>query len=217
MKKIGVLGTGMVGNSIATKLVELGYEVKIGSRTADNKNALEWVKNNGKNASNGTFNDAAGHGEIIFLCLKGDAEIPVVKSIKPEFLNGKTVVDIANPLDFSKGMPPSLIDSLSNTTSLGEQLQIAIPEAHIVKTLNIVNCDVMINPGKIKGTPTMFVSGDNDKAKLQVTGILKQFGWTDIIDLGGLNTARGTEMLVPLWVTMMMKFGNPDFAFKVVR
>lgn len=215
MKKIGVLGTGMVGKSIGTKLVELGYEVQMGSRTADNKNALEWVKKNGTKASAGTFNDAADFGEMSFFCIKGDGALSVLKSIKPQFLKGKTIVDISNPLDFSKGMPPSLLEGLSNTTSLSEQLQKTASEAHFVKSLNIVNYDIMVNPGKINGT--MFVCGNDEKAKQQAVDILKQFGWTDIIDLGGLSNARAMEMFLPLWVSIMIKFNHPNFAFKVVR
>ncbi|WP_242927372.1 NADPH-dependent F420 reductase [Pontibacter vulgaris] len=217
MKKIAVLGTGMVGNTIGTKLINLGYEVKMGSRTANNEKALAWVNANGANASAGTFTDAAAFGEIIFNCTKGDASLNVFKMAGIENFNGKTIIDIANPLDFSHGMPPSLIPSLSNTNSLGEEIQKLLPEANVVKTLNIVNCEVMVDAKKSGGDPTMFVSGNNAEAKEEAKEILKQFNWTDIIDLGDITTARGTEMLLPIWLRTWMATGNGYFAFKIVQ
>jgi predicted dinucleotide-binding enzyme len=217
MKKIGVLGTGMVGTTIATKLIELGYEVRMGSRSANNEKAVAWAKGKGSVASTGTFDKAADFGEIIFLCLKGDAVLPVVKSLSPAHIKGKTIVDITNPLDFSKGMPPSLVPGLINTNSLGEEVQKALPDAHIVKTLNIVSSDIMVAKQKPGVNPTMFLSGNNPKAKQEVSHFLQQFGWVDIIDLGDITTARGTEMLLPLWVRTMLILGHANFAFKAVR
>jgi len=217
MKKIGILGTGMVGTEIGTKLIELGYEVKIGSRSDTNKNALEWVSQNGSQATTGTFDDAAEFGEIIFLCVKGNATLSVIKSLQSKSVNGKTIIDITNPLDFSKGMPPFLIPEYANTNSLGEEVQKALKDANVVKTLNMVNCKVMINPIRTGEEPTMFISGNNENAKSQVIKILKQFGWKDIIDLGDIVNARGMEMLLPLWLDILGKTNNPDFGFKIVK
>jgi 8-hydroxy-5-deazaflavin:NADPH oxidoreductase len=217
MKKIAVLGTGMVGNTIGTKLVSLGYNVMMGSRTATNEKAQDWVQANGANASAGTFAEAAAFGEIIFNCTKGDASLDVFKMAGIENFKGKTIIDIANPLDFSKGMPPSLLPDLSNTNSLGEEIQKLLPEANVVKTLNIVNCEVMVDAKKSGGDPTMFVSGNSPEAKEEVKAILNQFNWTDIIDLGDITTARGTEMLLPIWLRTWMATGNGYFAFKIVR
>lgn len=217
MKKIAVLGTGMVGNTIGSKLIQLGYEVKMGSRTADNKNANEWVKKNGDKASSGTFDEAAEFGEMILLCIKGDAVITVAESINPSFVKRKTIIDISNPLDFSKGMPPSLIDKYSNTNSLSEELQKRFAEANIVKTLNIVSCVVMVDPSITKGEPTMFLCGNNDNAKKQVKDLLEQFGWKDIIDLGDITGARGMEMLLPIWVRTWGAINNGYFGFKILR
>lgn len=217
MKKIAVLGTGMVGNTIATKLINLGYEVRMGSRTSDNEKALAWEAANGSNASTGTFSDAAAFGEIVFNCTKGEHSLEVLKMAGPENLMGKTIIDIANPLDFSQGMPPSLIPSLSNTNSLGEEIQKLLPEANVVKTLNMVNCEVMVDAKKSGGDPSMFVCGNNPEAKEEVIAILKQFNWSDIIDLGDISTARGTEMLLPIWLRTLMATGNGYFAFKIVR
>lgn len=217
MKKIGILGTGMVGNSIGTKLIELGYEVRMGSRAANNEKALEWASKNGSAASTGTFNDAASFGEMIVVCTKGDATVSVARSIKPDFVKGKTIIDISNPLDFSRGMPPFLTPEFSNTNSLGEEIQKILSQAHVVKTLNIVNCMVMVNPGIVKGVQTMFVAGNDTKAKSHVTEILQQFGWADIIDLGDISGARGMEMMLPIWVRILVTSNNPHFGFKIVR
>jgi predicted dinucleotide-binding enzyme len=212
--KIGILGTGMVGEALGTKFTQLGHDVRMGSRTANNESAAKWVKAAGSKVSQGTFEDAAGFGEMVFICLKGTGFLDVAKTLKPGVLAGKILVDVSNPLDFSKGMPPSL--SICNTNSLGEEVQKAVPSARIVKTLNIVNCDVMIDPTK-GGNPTMLLCGNDAEAKSEVTGLLKDMGWRDIIDLGDITKSRGTEMLLPLWLNLFGLFGNPGFGFKVVR
>jgi 8-hydroxy-5-deazaflavin:NADPH oxidoreductase len=217
MEKIGIFGTGVVGNAIGTKLVQLGYNVMMGSRTASNEKAIAWVAANGKNASAGTFNDTADFGDIIFNCTKGESSLEVFKQAGIDRLNSKVIVDISNPLDFSKGMPPSLIPEYTNTNSLAEEIQKLVPGARVVKTLNIVNCEVMVNPKKSGGDPTMFISGNDTAAKEKVKGILNQFGWTDIIDLGDITTSRGTEMLLPIWLRTFMATGNGYFAFKIIR
>lgn len=217
MKKIGVLGTGMVGNAIGKKLIELGHHVMMGSRTLDNPKAVEWVKTNGNNASNGTFEDAAKFAEIIFNCTRGEIALDVIKAAGIENFNGKTVVDISNPLEFPKDSAPILIPKYVNTTSLAEHVQNTIPAAHVVKTLNIVNCEVMVNPSKSGGDPTMFMSGNNAGAKEEVRNILISFGWNDIIELGDITTARGTEMMLPIWLRTYMATKNGYIAFKIIR
>ena len=217
MKKIGVLGTGMVGQTIGSKLIQLGYQVKMGSRSATNEKAVEWVNTNGANASAGTFEEAAKFGELIFNCTKGDITLEVFKMAGTQNFDGKTIIDIANPLDFSKGMPPSLIPEYSNTNSLGEEIQKLLPNANVVKTLNMVNCEVMVDAKKSGGDPTMFMCGNSAEAKAEVKTILNQFNWNDIIDLGDITTARGTEMLLPIWLRTWMATGNGYFAFKIVQ
>ena len=214
--KVGILGTGMVGNAIGTKLVKLGHDVKMGSRTADNAKGAEWVKANGAKASQGTFADAAAFGEIVFNCTHGMASLEVLKMAGATNLKGKVLVDISNPLDFSKGMPPSL--SVCNTDSLGEQIQRALPDTKVVKTLNTVNCNLMVNPSLVKGEHDLFISGNDAQAKAKVIDILKNwFGWKSVIDLGDITTARATEMILPIWVRLMGLFQSPNFNFKVVR
>jgi predicted dinucleotide-binding enzyme len=217
MKKIGILGTGNVGKTIGTRLIQLGYEVKMGSRTSHNEKAVEWATSQGEPASTGTFEEATRFGEIIFNCTKGEITLDVFKMAGVANFAGKTVIDLSNPLDFSQGMPPFLIPQYANTNSLGEEIQKLIPDAHVVKTLNIVNCEVMINASKSGGNPTMFVCGNHTEAKTAVTELLKQFGWTDIIDLGDITNSRGTEMMLPIWIRTYMATGNAYIGFKIVR
>ena len=213
---IGVLGTGMVGNAIATKLVQLGHAVKMGARSATNEKAAAWVQASGTGASQSIFADAAAFGEIVFNCTSGSAALEVLTQAGVDNLNGKVLIDIANPLDFSHGMPPSL--TVCNTDSLGEQIQRAFPEVRVVKSLNTVNSNLMVNAGALPGEHIMFVSGNDADAKAQVTSILKDwFGWQAVIDLGDITTARATEMMLPIWISLMMKLGTPMFNFAIVR
>jgi predicted dinucleotide-binding enzyme len=214
--KIGILGTGMVGNAIGTKLIALGHEVKMGSRTATNAKAAEWVKANGSKASQGTFAQVASFGEILFNCTHGMSSLEALKQAGVENMRGKILVDIANALDFSKGMPPSL--AVCNTDSLGEQIQRTFPDVKVVKTLNTTNCNVMVNPSLVKGDHDMFISGNDAQAKAKVVEILKNwFGWKSVIDLGDITTARASEMLLPIWVRLMGVYQSPNFNFKIVR
>ena len=213
--KIGVLGTGMVGNAIATKLVLMGHSVKMGSRSATNEKGAAWVKASGPNASQGTFADAAAFGEMIFNCTNGMGALDALKQAGAGNLRGKVVIDISNPLDFSKGMPPSL--TVCNTDSLGEQIQRAYPDAKVVKTLNTVNCTMMVNPGLVPGEHDVFICGNDAGAKSKAEEMLKKFGWKSIIDLGDITNARATEMLLPIWVRLYGKFQSPMFNFKIVR
>src|SRR5581483_6599387 len=209
MKRIGILGTGIVGATLGKKLLELGYEVKMGSRTAGNEKALEWVKAHGKEASEGTFADAAQFGEIIFVCTRGEVTLNALNLAGLGNLRGKIVIDVTNPLDFSKGMPPGLL--ISNGNSLGEEVQNLLSESLVVKTLNIVNCGVMVEPKKVGGDITMLLCGDDMHAKEEVLKILRDFGWTDVIDLGDIKACRVMEMLVPPWVAIMTSLKTPNF------
>jgi len=213
--KFGVLGTGDVGQRLASKLAGLGNDIKMGSRTADNPKALNWAKENGAKCSAGKFSDAAAFGEIVFLCVKGDAVMDVIQAAGTVNFKGKTVVDVTNPLDFSKGMPPSLF--VSNTNSMGEEVQKAIPDARVIKTLNCVSNEIMVNPELTGGEPTMFLSGNNLEAKEEIKKVLVQFGWKDLIDLGDITGARCTEMLLPIWLRLWGTLQNGQIGFKIVR
>ncbi len=212
---VGILGTGMVGKAIGTKLVHLNHEVKMGSRTANNEKAAEWVKANGAHASQGTFSDAAAFGEILFNCTSGMASLDALRSTGEKNLNGKILVDVANPLDFSKGIPPSL--SVCNTDSLAEQIQRTFPNAKVVKALNTMNCNLMVNPSLIPGEHDVFLCGNDAGAKTKVKELLKSFGWKMPIDLGDLTGARGMEMILPLWLRLMGAYQSPNFNYKIVR
>ncbi len=215
--KIGILGTGIVGSTIGTKLIQLGHDVKMGSRTATNEKAISWTQKNGIHASQGTFAAAAAFGEIVFNCTHGVASLEALNLAGVNNFKYKILIDIANALDFSKGMPPSL--AVSNTDSLGEQIQQAVPDAKVVKTLNTVNCNIMVNPRLVAdGDHDIFICGNDAGAKVKVEEILKDwFGWKSVIDLGDITTARATEMLLPLWIILMEKFQSPHFNFKIVH
>jgi predicted dinucleotide-binding enzyme len=213
--KFGVLGTGMVGSTIATKLVSLGHEVKMGSRDAKNEKARVWVASAGRGASQGTFADAAAFGEIVFNCTNGMGSIDALKSTGAA-LGGKILVDVANALDFSKGMPPTLF--VSNTDSLGETIQRTFPEAKVVKALNTVNANVMVNPGRVPGDHDLFVCGNDADAKATVIRLLKEeFGWKSVNDIGDITAARGTESYLHLWLRLYGALQTADFNIHVVR
>jgi 8-hydroxy-5-deazaflavin:NADPH oxidoreductase len=213
---LAILGTGMVGSTIGARLIELGHSVMIGSRSHNNEKAAEWVKTAGAKASQGTFAEAAKFGEVIFNCTNGAVSLEALKLAGEENLSGKLLIDVANPLDFSKGMPPSL--AFCNTDSLGEQIQNAFPSSRVVKALNTMNCEVMVHPERVPGNHNVFISGNDAEAKSQSTDILADwFGWQreNIIDLGDITNARATEMLLPIWLRLMGVIGHANFNFKI--
>jgi predicted dinucleotide-binding enzyme len=215
--KIAVLGTGMVGETIASKLVQLGHEVMMGSRTAGNEKAAGWVQKAGKGASQGTFADASRHGELVFNCTQGTASLEALAAAGAENLKGKVLLDLANPLDFSKGMPPRVL--VGPDDSLGEQIQRAFPDTRVVKTLNTVNCMVMVDPKRIADAEHhMFVAGNDAAAKGRVNEILKGwFGWKHVLDLGDISASRALEAYLPLWLRLWGALQTGDFSIKVVK
>lgn len=224
--RISVLGTGPVGKSNAARLVELSHEVSMGTRDPEatlarsepdlfgNPPIRAWLSEHPEVALN-TLPAAAAFGDVVVNATNGTGSISALEAAGEDNLAGKVLVDIANPLDFSHGMPPTL--TVSNTDSLGEQIQRRFPESKVVKTLNTVNAFVMVDPRQVAGGDhTVFMSGDDLEAKTTVAGLLRSFGWSDIVDLGGIDTARGTEMYLPLWVRLYA-LGSPAFNIKVVR
>lgn len=215
--KIAVLGTGNVGDTIGSKLVELGHQVMMGSRTNNNEKALAFVAKNAGNASNGTFAESAAFGELIFNCTAGIGSLEALHLAGAENLKGKVLIDLANSLDFSKGMPPSL--AIVNTSSLGEEIQNAFPETRVVKALNTMWCGLMVNPMMINGGDhNVFVCGNDGSAKETVKSILQSFGWAEknMLDLGDISKARGTEMYLPLWLSIYGATNNGAFNIKIV-
>jgi 8-hydroxy-5-deazaflavin:NADPH oxidoreductase len=215
--KVAVLGTGMVGQALATKLVELGHEVTMGSRTEGNEKAVAWAESAGANARHGTFADAAAFGELIVHCTAGMHSLAALGEAGVANLSGKVLIDVANPLDFSGGFPPTL--AVCNTDSLGEQIQSTFEDAKVVKALNTMNCNVMVDPGRVPGDHAVFMCGEDAEAKSRVADLLRSFGWSDdrIVDLGGIRAARGLEMYLPLWLSMMGAVGSGEFNIGVMR
>ena len=213
--RLGILGTGGVGQTIGTRLVQLGHDVMLGSRSATNEKAANWVSENSPRGKQGTFADTAGFGAIVFNCTSGTASLQALQSAGEPNLRGKTLVDVANPLDFSKGFPPTL--SVCNTDSLAEQIQAAFPGVKVVKALNTMTASVMVNPSLVSGDHDVFLSGNDAAAKAQVTDLLRSFGWRTVVDLGDISTARGPEMILPLWLRLMGALKTPVMNFHVAR
>jgi predicted dinucleotide-binding enzyme len=225
--RFGILGTGVVGKTIAVRLDDLGHDVIVGTRNPEetlsrtdpdqygNPPFGAWQEEHPE-VRLGTFAEAAAHGDMVVNATAGAVSLEALEQAGEDNLNGKILIDIANPLDFSKGMPPTLL--VSNTDSLGEQIQRRFPEAKVVKTLHTMNAYVMVDPALLAATDhTVFVSGDDAEAKARVSELLRSFGWSDIIDLGDITTARGTEMVLPIWVRLFGVLQKPIYNFKIVR
>jgi 8-hydroxy-5-deazaflavin:NADPH oxidoreductase len=214
--RYGVLGTGMVGRALAGRLVEVGHEVRMGSRSPDNEAAAAWAAEAGPDASHGTFADAAEFGQTVMNCTGGAVSLDALAAAGAEHLAGKVLIDVSNPLTFETGR---LTLTVCNTDSVGEQIQRAFPEARVVKTLNTMANEVMIHPEELPGRHCVFMSGDDAEAKRLVAGMLESFGWPAeaIVDLGGIETARGPEMYLVLWIEMMQAGGDRRFNINVVR
>lgn len=230
MKKIAILGTGGVGQTYAAKFITLGYDVMLGTRNVAEKLAekskdgygnpsfSEWYSSN-KAVKVGTFKEASAFGEIILNATKGVESVKILKQADPTNLKGKILMDISNPLDFSKGMPPSLLPELSNTNSLGEEIQRTFPDLLVVKTLNTMWAGLMVNPKMIGGGDhTAFICGNDSNAKSTVKEIMKSFGWSEknILDLGDITASRGTEMYLPLWLRIFGATSSGAFNIKIV-
>jgi len=206
--RVGVLGTGTVGRTLASKLVSLGHEVRMGSRQAGNEHAVEWAREAGEGASEGSFADAAEFGELLINATAGAASLDALGMAGGGNLAGKVLIDVSNPLDFSRGMPPVL--AVCNDDSVAESIQREFPGARVVKSLNTVNADVMVTPDVVPGDHVMFVAGNDDEAKRQVTDLLESFGWPRerVVDLGDVTGARGMEMYLPLWLRLFRARGT---------
>jgi predicted dinucleotide-binding enzyme len=213
--QIGILGSGVTAQTIGSKLIELGHEVMLGSREEANANAVAWAKDQtGQHALYGTFMNAASFGEIIFNCTLGSASLGALEQAGAENLSGKILIDTSNPLDRSTDQWSLTV---CNNDSLGEQIQRTYPETRVVKTLNTVNANVMVDPAKLLEQTHVFVSGDDIEAKATVVRILRDwFGWKQIIDLGGIETSRSVEMYVLLWHSLRNAISSQRFNIKIV-
>lgn len=206
----------MVGQALASKLVDIGHQVKMGSREAGSSKAKLFTESKGDNASEGTFADAAGFGDIVINATKGEHSLAVLDSAGKENLGDKILIDVSNPLVITDG-GPSL--SVALTDSLGEQIQRAYPETRVVKTLNSVTAGIMVNPGMLLGPHNMFVSGNDAEAKTKVAMLLGSMGWPpeSIIDLGDITGARGQEAYLLLWIRMFQETGSADYNIAVIK
>jgi 8-hydroxy-5-deazaflavin:NADPH oxidoreductase len=212
--KIGVLGTGLVGHTIGSKLVQLGHDVMMGSRDAANPTAIAWAKGVEHNALFGTFANAANFGEIIFNCTRGTSSLEALRQAGEGNLNGKILIDTSNPLDYSNEIWTLTV---CNTDSLGEQIQRTYHGARVVKTLNTVNCNVMVDPAKLHERSDVFVSGNSADAKATVSTILRDwFGWRSIIDLGDITTSRAVEMYAVMWRSLRIAISSHRFNIRVI-
>lgn len=211
--KIGILGTGDVAQSLGRGLIALGHEVKMGSRSATNENALAWVKASGPQASAGTFSDAATFGELIVLATLGVANASALESAGLENLRDKILIDTTNPLDFSS-MPPKL--AVAGNDSAGEQVQRLVPAAHVVKAFNTVGHAHMFRPSFAGGPPDMFICGNGHEAKAKVAEILREFGW-GVADIGSIESARYLEPMCLVWVLYGAVSNSWNHAFKLLR
>lgn len=224
--KIGIIGAGSVGQTLAAKLIANGHDVALGIRNpspaelAKERQMAEplnmWQKKTGGKVV--TFAEAARHGEIIVNATGGGISIEALKAAGEANLGTKILIDVANPLDFSLGMPPSILPQYAHGTSLAEEIQKAFPKVRVVKALNTVSHTIMTAPEKLKGDHDLFISGNDADAKSTVTSLLKkEFGWKSIVDMGDIKGARGTEQFLVMWVTLWGVVGTPDFNIKIVK
>jgi predicted dinucleotide-binding enzyme len=214
-QKIGVLGTGDVGRVLGAGFAALGHEVKLGSRDAKNPKAVEWAEKNGAHASAGTFADAAKFGDVVILALNWDGTLNALELAGPDSFAGKVVIDATNPLDFSKGAPPTL--AVGTTDSAGEIIQRFLPKARVVKAFNIVGNPHMVNPSFPGGEPAMFICGDDEGAKKTVTELCTELGWPGAVDIGGILCARYLEPMAMVWISYFFKTGSGAHALALLR
>ena len=212
--KIGILGTGNVGQALGIGFAALGHEVKMGSRDPNQEKVKDWVNKAGMKASAGTFAEAAAYGELAVLCTIWTGAENAIRLAGPNNLAGKVVIDTTNPLDFSGGIPPKL--AVGHTDSAGEQIQRWLPNSRVVKAFNIVGSPHMFKPEFPGGSPDMFICGDDDQAKATVTDVLKAFGWS-VIDIGGIECARYLEPLAMVWIRHFFRVNSVNHAFKLLR
>ncbi|RYY99612.1 MAG: NADP oxidoreductase [Chitinophagaceae bacterium] len=217
---IGILGTGPVGETLASALVQQGHRVTMGSRKAGNEKARAWAARTGSDALEGSFGDAAAFGEMLFLCVAGAATLEAVRLAGVAHFSGKIVVDVTNPLDFSKGMPPRILKEYRDV-SLGEQVQQLLPKGRVVKALNTMTSRLMVDAQQVgNGDHELFLCGNDPIAKLELIELLcENFHWRQehIIDLGDINTAGALEATVPLWVLLYGQLGTGMFNYKLVQ
>jgi 8-hydroxy-5-deazaflavin:NADPH oxidoreductase len=213
--KVGILGSGDVGRALGTGFVAAGHHVKIGSRESGHPRLVAWAETTGGSGSAGTLAEAAAYGEVVVVATLGVAVEEAVRAAGIDRFDGKVVIDVTNPLAFTPQGGPSLARGF--TTSNGEELQRALPKARVVKAFNIVGNALFYRPVLPGGPPDMFICGNDAEAKETVTGILHEFGWPSVIDLGGIESSRELESVCILWVKSALALQNFEIALKMLR
>jgi predicted dinucleotide-binding enzyme len=211
--KIGIIGSGVVGQQLGLGFIRTDHEIKIGTR--DTSKLSDWQKNAGTKGSSGSFEEAASFGELIVLCTLWDGTKNAIDLAGTNNFTGKILIDVTNPLDFSKGSPPILASAFRN--SGGEQVQKWLPDAKVVKAFNIVNAHIMINPNMQDGMPDMFIAGNDTNAKQKVIEIIEQLGWKGIHDLGDISMSYWLETFAMLWIHYGFKNNHWAHAFKLLK
>ena len=212
--RVGVLGSGEVGRRLAAGFRSRGHEVMIGSRDPSKPELREWVTGAGAGVEVGTFADAAAHGDLLVLAVLGNAAEQAIADAGPDNFSGKVVIDATNPLDFSGGFPPKL--SITGEDSLGERIQRSLPDAKVVKAFNTIGNPYFVEPQFSEGQPTMLIAGDDEAAKATVADVLVDFGWSDPIDIGGIEGSRELEAICIVWVKIGGARGAWDHGFKLL-
>ncbi len=212
--RIGVLGTGEVGRRLAAAFRSRGHDVMIGSRDPRKPELREWLSGDGAGIDAGTFAQASAHGQLLVLALLGNAAEEAIAAAGPDNFSGKVVIDAMNPLDFSGGFPPRL--SITGEDSLGERVQRALPDAKVVKAFNIIGNPYFVDPGFSEGQPTMLIAGEDEGAKRTVGDVLADFGWSDPVDIGGIEGSRELEAICIAWVKIGGTRGSWDHGFKLL-
>jgi predicted dinucleotide-binding enzyme len=212
--RVGVLGTGEVGRRLATGFRSRGHDVMIGSRDPGKAELTEWLSADGAGIESGTFAEAAEHGELLVVAVLGNAAEEAIAAAGPDRFSGKVVIDATNPLDFSRGFPPKL--SITGEDSLGERIQRALPNAKVVKAFNTIGNAYFVDPSFSEGQPTMLIAGDDEGAKRTVHDALADFGWSDTVDIGGIEGARELEAICIAWVKIGGARGAWDHGFKLL-
>ncbi len=212
--RVGVLGSGEVGRRLAAGFQGRGHEVMIGSRDPDKPELREWLSGDGAGIAAGTFPQTAVHGELLVLAVLGNAAEQAIADASPDNFSGKVVIDAMNPLDFSAGFPPGL--SIAGEDSLGERVQSAVPEAKVVKAFNTIGSPYFVDPSFSDGEPTMLIAGEDEGAKRTVRDVLADFGWSDTVDIGGIQGSRELEAICIAWVKIGGTRGAWDHGFKLL-
>ncbi len=212
--RVGVLGSGEVGRRLAAGFSSRGHDVMIGSRDPGKPELREWLSGDGAGIKAGTFAEAAAHGELLVLAVLGSAAEEAIADAGPESFSGKVVIDAMNPLDFSGGFPPSL--SITGEDSLGERVQRALPDASVVKAFNTIGSPYFVDPCFSEGQATMLIAGDDEDAKRTVGDALADFGWSDVVDIGGIEGSRELEAICIAWVKIGGLRGSWDHGFALL-